>query len=121
PEGHPVRGLPRAGSDPPRGPPRRRARRRRGAVSAARLEDYREVAPRGAIHLLLRLGERLRGRRFVHVNGSRYGSGSSEILARLVPLFQDIGVDAPWEVIVGDPPVYPPTRTFPATPARHPP
>jgi len=81
-------------------------------VTAPRLDDYREVAPRGAIDLLLRLGERLRGRRFVHVNESRYGSGSSEILARLVPLLQDLGVDAAWEVIVGDPTFYGATRAL---------
>ena len=61
-------------------------------MTAPRLDEYRDVAPRGAIDLLLKLAERLRGRRFVHVNASRYGSGSSEILSRLVPLFQDLGV-----------------------------
>jgi trehalose synthase len=81
-------------------------------VTGPRLEEYREVAPRGAIDLLLRLAERLQGRRFVHVNAGRYGSGSSEILARLVPLFQDLGVDATWEVIVGDPVFYGATRAL---------
>jgi trehalose synthase len=70
------------------------------------LEDYREVAPKGAIDLLLRLAERLRGRRFLHVNVSRYGGGSPEILNRLVPMLQDLGIDAAWEVIVGDPDFY---------------
>ena len=46
----------------------------------ARLEEYREVAPLGTLELLARLAERLRGRRFVHVNASRYGGGSPEIL-----------------------------------------
>ncbi len=86
----------------------------------ARLEDYRDVAPRGAIDLLLRLGERVRGRRFVHVNASRYGAGSSEILARLVPMLHDLGVDAAWEVIVGDPPFYGATRALDAALAGHP-
>jgi trehalose synthase len=81
-------------------------------VTGPRLEEYREVAPRGAIDLLLKLAERLQGRRFVHVNAGRYGSGSSEILARLVPLFQDLGVDATWEVIVGDPVFYGATRAL---------
>ena len=81
-------------------------------MTAPRLEEYRDVAPRGAIELLLKLAERLQGRRFVHVNASRYGSGSSEILARLVPLLQDLGVDATWEVIVGDPAFYAATRAI---------
>ncbi len=71
-----------------------------------RLEDYREVAPRGGLDLLLRLAERLKGRRFVHVNASRFGGGSPESLSRLVPMLQDLGIDAAWEVMVGDPEFY---------------
>jgi trehalose synthase len=81
-------------------------------MSSPRLEEYRDVAPRGAIDLLLRLAERLQGRRFVHVNASRFGSGSSEVVARLVPLFQDLGVDAAWEVVVGDPVFHGTTRAL---------
>jgi len=75
-------------------------------MTPARLEDYREVAPRGTIELLLRLAERLKGRRFLHVNASRYGGGSPETLNRLVPMLQDLGIDAGWDVIVGDPEFY---------------
>jgi trehalose synthase len=81
-------------------------------VIPAQLEDYREVAPRGTIELLARLAEPLRGRRFLHVNASRYGGGSAEILARLVPMLQDLGIDAAWEVIVGDPDFYATVRTL---------
>jgi trehalose synthase len=87
---------------------------------SARLEDYRDVAPRGSIDLLVRLAERLRGRRFVHVNASRYGAGSSEILSRLVPILQDLGIDAAWEVIVGDPAFYAATRAVEAALAGRP-
>lgn len=75
-------------------------------MSAARLDDYREVAPKGTLDLLLRLVERLKGRRFLHVNAGRYGGGSAEILERLVPMMQELGVEASWEVIVGDPEFY---------------
>jgi trehalose synthase len=71
-----------------------------------RLEDYREVAPKGTVELLMRVGERLKGRRFLHVNASRYGAGSAEILTRLVPMMHDLGIDVAWEVIVGDPTFY---------------
>ena len=70
------------------------------------LEAYRDVAPRGTIELLMRLAERLRGRRFVHVNGSRFGAGSPESLRRLVPMLQGLGIDTAWEVVVGDPDFY---------------
>ena len=71
-----------------------------------RLEAYRNIAPRGTLELLLRLAERLRGRRFVHVNASRFGGGSAELLNRIVPMLQDLGIDASWEVIVGTPDFY---------------
>ncbi|HXZ43428.1 MAG TPA: glycosyl transferase family 1, partial [archaeon] len=77
-----------------------------------RLEDYREVAPRGAIELLLRLAERLKGRRYLHVNASRFGGGSPELLARLVPILADLGIDAAWEVVVGDPDFYATVRAL---------
>ena len=77
-----------------------------------RLEDYREVAPKGTIDLLLRLAERLKGRRFVHVNASRFGAGSPELLARLVPILRDLGIDATWEVVVGDPDFYASVRAL---------
>jgi trehalose synthase len=81
-------------------------------VTAARLEDYREVAPRGTLELLARLAERLRGRRFLHVNASRYGAGSPEALNRLVPMLHDLGIDAAWEVVVGDPEFYAAVRAL---------
>lgn len=89
-------------------------------MTPPRLEDYREIAPRGAIDLLGRLAERVRGRRFVHVNAGRYGSGSPEILARLVPLLQELGVDVSWEVVVGDPSFYAATRAIEEALAGHP-
>jgi trehalose synthase len=75
-------------------------------VIATRLEAYRNIAPRGTLDLLLRLAERLRGRRFVHVNTSRFGGGSAELLNRIVPMLQDLGIDTSWEVIVGTPDFY---------------
>ncbi len=71
-------------------------------VSSARLDDYRQVAPRGAVDLLLRLSERLKGRRLVNVSGSRYRGLTSEVLNRLVPILNDLGIDASWEVTIGN-------------------
>jgi trehalose synthase len=83
----------------------------------ARLEAYRDVAPRGTLELLVRLAGRLRGRRFIHVNASRYGGGSPEILSRLVPIMQELGIDSAWEVIVGDPEFYAAIRALDAAAA----
>jgi trehalose synthase len=66
-----------------------------------KLDDYRTVAPRGAVDFLLRMGERLRGRRFVHVSASRYGGGVVEVLNRLVPILNDLGIETNWEIVIG--------------------
>lgn len=71
-------------------------------ADALTVEAYRRVAPRGAVDFLLRLAERARGRRFLHVNSTRSGGGVAEILRRLVPIMSDLGIKAEWEVIEGD-------------------
>lgn len=71
------------------------------AGSLVKLDDYRRVAPRGAVDILMRIGERLRGRRFVHVTASRYGDSAMEVLNRLVPIMSDLGVETTWEVTIG--------------------
>ncbi len=63
------------------------------------LEQYREVAPRGTIDFLQRLSDLVRGKRFLHINTSRYGGGMAEILRRLVPVMKAMGIQARWDVI----------------------
>jgi len=70
-------------------------------ASLVRLDDYREVAPRGSMDFLLRIGERLRGRRLLHVSVSRYGGEIVEVLNRLVPILNDLGVETRWEITIG--------------------
>jgi trehalose synthase len=70
------------------------------------LDDYRRVATPGAIDMLLRLAERVRGRRMLHVSGGRFGGGPAEILHTLVPMMADLGVESSWEITGGDPGFY---------------
>ncbi len=65
------------------------------------LEQYREVAPKGAIDFLNRLSKQVQGKRFLHINAVRYGGGMAEILRRLVPVMKALGIEARWEVIAG--------------------
>jgi len=71
-----------------------------------RIEDYRRVAPPGVVDIILTLAERVRGRRFLHLSGGRFGSGPAEILQTLVPMMSDLGIDAAWEITGGDPGFY---------------
>ena len=71
-----------------------------------RIDDYRQVAPPGAVDIILKLAERVRGRRLLHLSGGRFGAGAPEALQPLVPLLNDVGVDAAWEITGGDPVFY---------------
>ncbi|HET7874450.1 MAG TPA: glycosyltransferase [Methylomirabilota bacterium] len=71
------------------------------SARAVKLDDYRAVAPRGSVDFLLRIAERLRGRRMVQVTVSRYDRGTAEVLNRIVPILNDLGIEASWEVVIG--------------------
>ena len=79
-----------------------------------RVEDYRRVAPPGVVDIILTLAERVRGRRFLHLSGGRFGSGPAEILQTLVPMMSDLGIDAAWEITGGDPGFYATAATLQA-------
>ncbi len=81
-------------------------------ANAVTIEAYREVAPKGTVDFLLRLSDRVRGRRFLHVNSTRFGGGVAEILTRLVPIMGDLGIKADWEVIEGDQEFFATTKAF---------
>ena len=66
------------------------------------IDAYQGIAPKGDLILISKLGEKFRGRSFLHVNSTREGGGVAEILQRMIPLLKDIGIDARWEVIKGD-------------------
>ena len=78
----------------------------------ARLEDYREVAPPGTVDLLHRLSEKVKGRSLLNINSTRFGGGVAEILTRLVPLLNELGVKATWEVIQGNDEFFAVTKSF---------
>jgi trehalose synthase len=66
------------------------------------LDAYRDVAPPGVVDFLHRLSARVRGRSFLHVNSTRYGGGVAEILNRLVPMLEELGLRPRWEVLMGE-------------------
>ena len=67
------------------------------------------------VDTILRLAERVQGRRFLNVSGGRFGSGSAEILRAVVPILADLGVDVSWEVTGGDPGFYATAAALQAT------
>lgn len=78
----------------------------------ARLSDYVEAAGQEAIEQLQKLARPLAGRTVVHVNSTRIGGGVAEILARLVPLSEELGLKARWEVMEAPTEFYGVTKAF---------
>jgi trehalose synthase len=66
------------------------------------LSRYSGISPKSDITLLKRLADKLRGRTFLHVNSTRAGGGVAEILQRMVPILENIGINVRWEVLEGD-------------------
>jgi len=69
---------------------------------AQELDEYRDYAPKGTVEFLYRLSDQVAGRSFLHISAGRYGGGMAEILRRLVPMLNTLGIHARWEVLAGD-------------------
>lgn len=76
------------------------------------LDEYARVAGEDVIEHLRQLARPLAGKRLVNVNSTREGGGVAEILRKLVPLAQELGIDAQWEVIAGSPEFYECTKAM---------
>ena len=69
---------------------------------AQELDEYRDYASKGTVEFLYRLSDQVAGQSFLHVSAGRYGGGMAEILRRLVPMLNTLGINARWEVLAGD-------------------
>jgi trehalose synthase len=78
----------------------------------ATLADYEAAAGKDAVHEIATIAARLKGLRVVNVNSTAVGGGVAEILMRMVPLLQELGIDARWEVIKGDAAFYETTKAM---------
>lgn len=74
------------------------------------MERYAGISPKGDLMFLQRLSEKLRDRTFLHINSTKAGGGVAEILQRMIPILQELGIAARWEVIEGDEPFYDMTK-----------
>lgn len=76
------------------------------------LESYRDIAPPGMLDLVYHLAQPLKGISVLHINSTYRGGGVAEMLHRLLPLFNELGILARWEVIEGTPLFYQTTKSF---------
>lgn len=67
-----------------------------------RLADYLPILGEAALEEIRALASRLTGRSALMVNSAAVGGGVAELLARLVPLLNDLEIPTRWEVLEGD-------------------
>jgi trehalose synthase len=76
------------------------------------MEEYARIAGADVIEHLRQLARHLKGLRLVHVNSTRVGGGVAEILYKMVPMMEELGLDVTWEIISGDAEFYECTKNF---------
>ena len=76
------------------------------------LDDYATVIGAGEIDELRALAKPLLGRTFCMVNSTAVGGGVAEILNRLVPLAEELGMRIRWDVMTGGEDFFEVTKAF---------
>ena len=76
------------------------------------LADYRSIVRRELYDEVVALGNRLRGKRVLHVSATSFGGGVAEILYTLVPLMRDAGLETEWDIMFGSEPFFNVTKSF---------
>jgi trehalose synthase len=71
------------------------------AVGHKSLADYTHLAGRSLIQEIRERAEELKDLKVLHLSATAFGGGVAEILYTLVPLMNDVGIDAQWQVMLG--------------------
>jgi trehalose synthase len=66
------------------------------------LSNFEPIVGTETIDQLYRLAEHLGSRSLVHINSTRLGGGVAELLQGTIPIWNELGINARWEVIEGD-------------------
>lgn len=66
------------------------------------LEDYQSIIGKRNIKQIKSLARLYRGKKIIMVNSTKDGGGVAEMLHRLVPLLNELGINCRWEVINGN-------------------
>ncbi len=76
------------------------------------IERYRGIAPDSVLTDLAVLAKALQGNSLQHINSTRSGGGVAELLARLVPWTEELGIRTSWDVISGHPAFFEVTKAM---------
>ena len=76
------------------------------------MEEYEPIIGKGAIEELRLLSSGLQGKVIQNINSTFSGGGVAEILNRMIPLLEQLGVDARWNIIEGNDSFFQVTKKF---------
>jgi len=76
------------------------------------ISDYEPLVGPEIIHELKLLSKRLKKKRIQCINSTKAGGGVAEILSRVMPLLNDLGVKASWDVIDAEAEYFNITKAF---------
>lgn len=78
----------------------------------ATLKHYEDIVGPSIMNELKLIADRLKGKKIQHINSTKVGGGVAEMLHRVIPLMQELGIDASWDVIEGNAEFYNVTKKF---------
>jgi trehalose synthase len=76
------------------------------------MAEYMAVTSPNVMHQIEQLAAPLKGARVLHINSTKEGGGVAEILHKLIPLKQALGIEADWDIITGNQEFYQCTKGF---------
>ena len=76
------------------------------------MAEYMAVTSPNVIHQIEQLAAPLKGASVLHINSTKEGGGVAEILHKLIPLKQALGIEADWDIITGNQEFYQCTKGF---------
>ena len=76
------------------------------------LADYQSIILKDLLAEIKELAGPLEGKRVLHVNATSFGGGVAEILYTLLPLMNDVGLHAEWQVMTAEREFFDVTKSF---------
>ena len=76
------------------------------------LDDYLPIIGEKVVGKIYQKASRLINKHIVHINSTAHGGGVAEILNNLIVLFNDVGVDTGWRVLIGQSDFFSVTKKF---------
>ncbi len=77
-----------------------------------KITDYESIVGKDIIHELVLISKKLKKKKIQCINSTKTGGGVAEILSRIIPLLNDLGIDARWDTIRATPDYFNVTMAF---------